>query len=47
MAFDPELRRLVDGGKGHELAVRGTDEAVRVVRIFDWTCGRFELSVVK
>jgi hypothetical protein len=46
-AFYPELRRFVDGRKGHEPAVRGTDEAVRVVRIFDWTCGRFEFSVIK
>jgi hypothetical protein len=34
-------------GEGHESAVRGTDEAEGVVRIFDWTCGRFESSVVK
>ena len=45
-AFYPELRRFVDGGKGHEPAVRGTDEPVRVVRIFDWTCGSLEFAVV-
>jgi hypothetical protein len=46
-AFYPELRRFVDGGKGHESAVRDIDEAVRVVRIFGWTCGRFQFSVGK
>ena len=47
MAFYLELHGFMDRREGHESTVRGADEAVRVVNIFDWTGGSFEFSVVK
>jgi hypothetical protein len=38
------LRSFVDRAAGHELTVCGTDEAVCVFKVFDWTCGRLEFS---
>jgi len=43
-AFDPKLRSFVDGAEGHESTVCGTDEAVWVFKVFDWTCRRLEFS---
>lgn len=46
-SFDPEPRRLADALECHQAAVSCADETIRIVRGFDGTSGRLELTVEK
>ena len=43
--FDPYVSCFTDSLKGHETAVGGADEAIRVVGRIDRTCARLEFAV--